>query len=337
MTAKFVDYYRVLGVARDADEATIKKAFRQLARQYHPDVTRGNKVLEAKFKDISEAYAVLSDPDKRHQYDGYNETTGDLLRNVARENSRDRFTRSQPAATAETKPDPTGNGFSDFFDSLFGAKRQSKQKAEKGGDRQVPIEIQLHEAYAGTKKSVRVDRDEPCTACSGKGQQGNSACRPCQGSGLQSKPKAVDVQIPAGVRTGSRVRIMGEGGLGRGGGDAGDLYLNITVRPHPFYELQENGDILLDLPIMPAEAALGIELQVPTLGGRVTMKIPAGTQGGQQFRLRGRGLPKLRGHGQADQLVKIRIAVPQTLTLDERDLYLQLGRLQRENPRRHLL
>jgi DnaJ-class molecular chaperone len=345
LAAKYQDYYRILGVERAAGDGEIKRAFRTLARQYHPDATRGNKALESKFKDINEAYEVLSDPEKRARYDSIQHDTyrgftnaRDAMRADA-EGAAAKARAQAPTGTDDDKGDATGSGFSEFFNSLFGGKQGGfgRKKASRGDDRQLPVEILLSEAFTGTKKTVSVDRDETCGTCAGFGQQTGSACKTCRGTGAVSTRKQLDVKIPAGVRTGSRVRIAGEGNPGRHGGEAGDLYLNVTVRAHTYFEPQDNGDILLELPLSPPEAALGIDVQVPTLSGRVMMKIPAGTQSNQIFRLRGRGLPRIKETGHADQLVKVRITVPQTLTLEERDLYLQLGRMQRDNPRRHLI
>jgi DnaJ-class molecular chaperone len=342
VTAKYQDYYRILGVERGASDSEIKRAFRTLARQYHPDTTRGNKILEAKFKDVNEAYEVLSDPEKRARYDAIQFDTYrgfSNAREAMRADAEGTAARARAQATDDDKGDATATGFSEFFNSLFGGKSGNfgRKKASRGDDRQQPVEILLAEAYTGTRKTVGVDRDETCGTCAGFGQQAGATCKTCRGQGTVATRRQLEVKIPAGVRTGSRVRIAGEGNPGRHGGEAGDLYLNVTVKPHAYFEPQENGDVLLELPLTPAEAALGIDVQVPTLSGRVMMKIPAGTQSSQTFRLRGRGLPRIKEKGQADQLVKVRITVPQTLTLEERDLYLQLGRLQRENPRRHLI
>ncbi|MBC7544430.1 MAG: DnaJ domain-containing protein [Candidatus Sericytochromatia bacterium] len=345
MAAKYQDYYRILGIERGADETEVKRAFRRLAREYHPDANKGNKLLEAKFKDLNEAYEVLSDPEKRARYDSLQHDTFRNFTNV-RESMRANAEGAAAAARAqaaheEKAADATGSGFSEFFDSLFGSKRaafnRQKKTQQRGDDRQVPVEIQLGEAFTGTRKTISAEREETCVACGGFGQQANAPCKVCRGQGTVSHRRQLEVKIPAGVRTGSRVRIAGEGNPGRHGGDVGDLYLNVTVKGHAYFEPQENGDILLELPLTPPEAALGIDVQVPTLSGRVMMKIPAGTQSNQLFRLRGRGLPRIKEKGNADQLVKVRITVPQTLTLEERDLYLQLGRMQRDNPRRSLI
>jgi DnaJ-class molecular chaperone len=345
VTAKYQDYYRILGVERGAGDTEIKRAFRQLARRYHPDATRGNKLLESKFKDINEAYEVLSDPEKRAKYDGIQHDTYrgfTNARDAMRADAEGAAARAKPPATDDDKTDATGSGFSEFFNSLFGGKPGKpngfgRKKAARGDDKQLPVEILLSEAFTGVRKTVSVEREETCSTCAGFGQQAGATCRTCRGQGTVATRKQLEVKIPAGVRTGSRVRIAGEGNPGRHGGEPGDLYLNVTVRPHGYFEPQDNGDILLELPLTPPEAALGIDVQVPTLSGRVTMKIPAGTQSNQIFRLRGRGLPRIKETSNADQLVKVRITVPQTLTLEERDLYLQLGRMQRDTPRRHLI
>ncbi len=341
LTAKYQDYYRILGVERGAGESEIKRAFRSLARQYHPDTNRGNKALESKFKDINEAYEVLSDPEKRAHYDAIQFDSYRGFSNAREAMRADAETaRAKTEAADDERADATGSGFSEFFNSLFGGKQGGfgrKKTASRGDDRQLPVEILLSEAFSGIRKTVNVDRDETCGTCAGFGQQAQATCKTCRGQGTVASRKQLEVKIPAGVRTGSRVRIAGEGNPGRHGGDAGDLYLNVTVRAHAYFEPQDNGDVLLELPLSPPEAALGIDVQVPTLSGRVMMKIPAGTQSNQVFRLRGRGLPRIKDKSPADQLVRIRITVPQTLTLEERDHYLQLGRMQRDNPRRHLI
>jgi DnaJ-class molecular chaperone len=315
MAVEFRDYYKTLGVDRNADDKTIKSAFRKLARKHHPDVNKGQ---DARFKEINEAYEVLSDPEKRRRYD----TLGpDWQR--------------QPHAPPGGFE---GGDFSDFFRTIFGdlgarggdffggAPRGGRRR---GGDVQAAVEISLDEAFQGARKAFTLEGQAPCATCRGAGNVNGQSCPTCGGGGWQSTRRQIDVRIPAGVRTGQRVRVAGEGDEG------GDLYLEITVAGHPFFE-RKGDDILLELPITAPEAALGAAMEVPTLKGRVSMKVPPGTSSGRTFRLRGYGMPKPKNAGAGDQLVKAKIVLPSSLTEEETELYRKLKDLRADNPRAYL-
>jgi molecular chaperone DnaJ len=203
-------------------------------------------------------------------------------------------------------------------------------RRRRGQDVQAAIEITLDEAHAGARKSLTLEMEEPCATCQGAGHVGGKACAACGGQGWQRARRQIDVKIPAGVRSGQRVRVSGEGGNAAGG--RGDLYLLVTVAPHPQFE-RKGDDILLDLPLTAPEAALGAMVEVPTLRGKVSMKIPTGTSSGRTFRLPGYGMPRPRGAGAGDQLVKVRIVMPANLTGEERELYEKLKALRADNPR----
>ncbi len=336
MGVEFKDYYRILGVDRNADDKAVKSAYRRLARKHHPDVAKTKDAGE-RFKEISEAYEVLSDPEKRRRYD----TLGpDWQRHV-----------QQGAAGApggfrvEYQGDPGDLGdFSEFFRSVFGdlgGRRAGRagfdaeewlgaRRPRRGQDVQAAVEITLEEAFSGTRRTFALDLDEPCPTCQGSGNVKGKPCDACRGNGWQRARRQVDVKIPAGVRSGQRVRVSGEGGGAAGA--RGDLYLEVTVSPHPAFE-RKGDDIHLTLPITAPEAALGTTLEVPTLRGKVSMKIPPATSSGRVFRLPGYGMPRLKGAGAGDQLVTVRIVMPSEPSAAEKELYEKLMALRRDNPR----
>ena len=338
MALEFKDYYRTLGVDRGADSNAIKSAYRKLARKYHPDVAKGK---EEQFKEVTEAYEVLSDPEKRQRYD----TLGPDWQRHA----------TGPAGGPGggfTYTTGEGADFSDFFRTIFGdlGARSGRGgrgvsvedllggdlrggRGRRGGDVQASVEITLEEAYRGARKALSMEADEPCPTCHGSGHVGGKSCPTCSGTGWQRTRREIDVRIPAGVKTGQRVRVSGEGG-GQAGA-RGDLYLMVTVAAHPLLERKAD-DLSLELPITAAEAALGATVEVPTLRGRVSMKIPPATSSGRTFRLPGYGMPRLKGAGSGDQLVRVRIVMPSDLTSAERDLYEQLKTLRQDNPRAYL-
>ena len=340
MAVEFKDYYKILGVDRKADDKTIKSAYRKLARKYHPDVNKGK---DDKFKEISEAYEVLSDPEKRRRYD----TLGPDWQRYAQQTPPDGGFRTEHFEGA--------GDFSDFFRTIFGdlggGTRASAGRGRgpgfrvedlfgdasragrgRGSDVQAAVEISLDEAFHGARKSFTMEGQEPCPTCRGAGNVNGNSCETCGGSGWQRTQRQLDVRIPAGVRTGQRVRVSGEGGDGSAGGGRGDLYLEITVAPHPQFE-RKGDDILLELPITAPEAALGATVEVPTLKGKVSMKIPPATSSGRTFRLRNYGMPKPKNAGAGDQLVKVKIVLPSLLTEEETQLYQQLKALRTDNPR----
>lgn len=358
------DYYEVLGVSRDADEETIKKAYKKLAKQYHPDLNPDSKTAEEKFKEINEAYSVLSDPNERARYD--------------------QFGHDGPGAGAGGfGGNPFGGGgfsggfgggnfggFGDIFETFFGggfSQQQDPNAPTRGNDMRVDLQVSFEEAAKGCSKEITINRYEACSKCHGTGaapgtdrikctQCGGSGkirfnqttpfgqfqtvktcprcggtgstikepCPDCHGSGRMRKNRKLVVNVPAGVDNGSRLRMAGEGEGGKNGGSAGDLFIYISVRPHKIF-LRDGDNVFLEQNISFAEAALGAEIEVPTLDGNVKLDIPEGTQTGTTFRLRGRGFPKLRGYGRGDQHVKVKVVTPTRLTNEQKDLLRQLG------------
>jgi molecular chaperone DnaJ len=343
MAVEYRDYYKILGVDRKADEKTIKSAYRKLARKYHPDVNKGN---DAKFKEIAEAYEVLSDPEKRRRYD----TLGPDWQRYAQP------PQGGHGGGFRTEHFEGEGDFSDFFRTIFGdfgargGARASGGRSRggfsvedlfggaasgarsRGSDVQAAVEISLEEAFNGARKTFSLEGQEPCSTCHGSGHVNGKACETCGGSGSQRSQRQLDVRIPAGVKTGQRVRVSGEGAGAGKGGARGDLYLEITVAPHPLFE-RKGDDILFEVPITAPEAALGATVEVPTLKGKVSMKIPPATSSGRTFRLRTYGMPKPKGAGAGDQLVKVKIVFPSSLTDEETRLYQQIKALRTDNPR----
>jgi len=345
MAVEFKDYYKILGVDRQADDRAIKSAYRRLARKHHPDVAKSKDAGE-RFKEISEAYEVLSDPEKRRRYD----TLGPDWQ---------RYAQTPPGGGFRVEYGEGDAGdFSDFFRTIFGdlgvrmgrgqrgpdlgglgeelfggAFRGRERARARGQDVQTSVEITLEEAFQGARKMLAMELEEPCPTCHGSGNVGGKPCVTCQGSGWQRTTRQLDVKIPAGVRTGQRVRVSGEGGVGPGG--RGDLYLVVTVSPHPLFE-RKGDDIHLSLPVTAPEAALGGTLEVPTLRGKVSMKVPPATSSGRTFRLPGYGMPRLKGGGSGDQLVTVKIVMPSNLTQEEQEIYTRLKGLRSDNPRAYL-
>jgi DnaJ-class molecular chaperone len=340
MAVDFKDYYRILGVDRKADDKTIKSAYRRLARKHHPDVAKG-KDSGDRFKEINEAYEVLSDPDKRRRYDSLGADWQS-------------YAQAPPGGPGGGFRVEYGDGggagdFSDFFRTIFGDMTgrggsrgegvrledlfQGGGRSVRGGDVQAGIEITLDEAFQGARKTFAMDLEEPCPTCHGSGHVKRQPCPTCGGSGAQAVRRQVDVKIPAGVKSDQRVRVAGEGAGGAGA--RGDLYLSVTVAPHPFFE-RKGDDIHLALPVTAPEAALGTTMEVPTLRGKVSMKIPPATSSGRTFRLPGYGMPRLKGGGAGDQLVSVKIVMPSDVTPAERELYEKLKGLRTDNPRAYL-
>lgn len=326
MAVQFRDYYETLGVPRTATEDEIRKQYRKLAREHHPDVNPGNKGAEEKFKEINEAYQVLSDKDKRKQYDelGPNGQAGSDFRTPpdweggARAGFRD-FS------------DAFGNGggqggFSDFFEGLFGRGGGRGRGAfrSSGENIEAEIGIRLEDAHHGATTRVTLEASETCPECGGSGIKDGKTCPRCRGAGVIRRPKSLDVTIPKGVRDGSVIRLAGQGEPGVNGGPPGDLLLRVRLEPHPLFRVVDRDDLEIELPAAPWEAALGTKVQVPTLDGPVEMTIRAGTQGGQRLRLRGQGLNRRDG-GRSDLYARIRIVNPPKLTSKEKDLYQKLA------------
>jgi DnaJ-class molecular chaperone len=334
MAVKFQDYYEVLGVTRSATADDIKKAYRKLARKYHPDVNPDDKTAEEKFKDVGEAYAVLSDPEKRQRYDqlGENWKAGaDFTPPPGWEGGRvdvgdlsDLFGAGRSAG-----------GFSDFFETLFGARggrRAGASFAMRGEDVEAAIELSLEEAHHGVTRTITLHTTVVCPTCNGRGVQDKQPCATCRGMGRVRRPKTLDVTIPAGVRHGSVIRLAGQGEAGTGQAPAGDLLLHVQLRPHALFHALGEGDVELELPVTPWEAALGAKVRVPTIENSVDMTVPAGAQSGQRLRLRGQGLQR-RGSGRGDQYVRLKLVNPPTLTDNERALFEKLAAASRFNPR----
>jgi len=348
-----LDFYEVLGVSRDASDAELKTSYRRLAMQYHPDRNPNNPEAEEQFKACSEAYQVLSDPEKRAAYDRYGHAAFQNGGGAA----------GNPFQGAGFQGD-LGDIFGDIFGEMFGGgggRRQSR--VQRGRDLRYDLTLEFEEAVFGVEKEISIRRMEACgdcggtgaangkapvtcTQCAGRGQvrfqQGffsvaktctrcggtgttiTDPCTGCHGEGLQAKKHSILVRVPAGVEQDTRIRYQGEGEAGRFGGPAGDLYVILTVKAHKFFE-RDGDDLHCVMPISFPQAALGTELQIETLEGAATIKIPEGTQNGKEFRLRNKGVPHLNERGQGDLIVEIRVATPSKLSKQQKELLRQLG------------
>jgi molecular chaperone DnaJ len=341
------DYYELLGVHRNSTDAELKRAYRRLAHEHHPDKNPGDKAAEDKFKEISEAYAVLSDAQKRAYYDQYGVAPG-----------------TQGAGPGGFGGAGMGDIFGDIFEEFFGGNR-GRGRATSGDDLRYNLRISFENAALGITTKILVPRWErcpdcdglgarskdgvvTCTACRGAGQirmqQGffsisracsrcngegrviTDPCKTCNGRKRVERERTLQVKIPGGVETGNTIRLTGEGELGAQGGPPGDLYVYLTVEEHPLF-LREGQDIICEVPVSLSQAALGTEIEVPTLTGNSKLKIPAGTQPGHVFRLKGKGFPHLRGSGSGDQLCRILVEVPTRLTAKQKELLQEFERL----------
>ncbi len=343
------DLYQVLGVTRNASAEEIKKAYRKLARRYHPDVNPGNKQAEERFKEISQAHDVLSDPDKRKLYDEFGVEGVQAGFDAARARAQNEWIRQHAAGSSPFGEAAGGFGryanFEDLFGGVFGAG--GRPAAEPGQDLEASLEIGLLDAVKGLSTQVSIDRPEPCATChgsgndpasettcpecqgrgrvqmargpvsferlcprcGGRGRTGTRACPTCGGRGQTLRQERLTVHIPAGVDAGSRVRVAGKGAPGIGNGPPGDLYIVIHVRPHPVLE-RRDADLYLDVPITVGEAALGGTIDVPTPDGQVRVKGPAGSQSGRLLRVRAHGVPALKGGRRGDFYVRLMVHVP---------------------------
>ena len=350
------DYYEVLGVQKGADAKDIKKAYRKVAMQYHPDKNPGDKTAEEKFKEAAEAYEVLNDPEKRARYDQYGHagvsngggfSGGGMTMDDIFSQFNDIFGDS-------------GSPFSEFFGG--GGRRRGRARGEQGSNLRIKLALTLEEIAHGAKKKIKVKKQTTCDVCRGSGAKDSSSvdtCSTCRGSGVVRKVKStflgqmqttaacptcqgtgtvvtascpkckgdgriygeetIEIDIPAGVAEGMQLSVSGKGNAGRKGGPPGDLYISIEEKPRP--ELQRDGENLIyDLYLNLADAALGTSLEVPTIEGRVKIKIPAGTQSGKIFRLKEKGLPSLQNYGKGDQLIHVNVWTPKKLTAEEREL-----------------
>lgn len=356
------DYYEVLGVSKDASEQDIKKAYRRLARQYHPDVNKDDPTAEEKFKEISEAYQVLSNAEARERYDRFGHAA---------------FERGGAGAGGG---DPFGGfggfggfeGFDDIFDMFFGGGGGGRRHANaprKGADLRYDLELDFKDAAFGLETEITIPRTEtcdhchgnqaepgtpirtcpdcggsgevrqvrqtafgrfvnvqPCQRCRGEGKVVETPCTKCRGVGTVRRERTIQVKIPAGVDDGHRLRLAGEGEAGERGGPPGDLYVFIRVRPHEFFRREQN-DVYCEVPISFVQAALGDEIEVPTLQGTAKLKVPEGTQSGTRFRLKGHGIPDVRGYGRGDQYVVTRVVTPTKLSSKQRELLREFARV----------
>jgi molecular chaperone DnaJ len=364
------DYYQVLGVPKNASAAEIKKAYRKLAQQYHPDANPGNKAAEDRFKEISAAHDVLGDEDKRRQYD--------QVRDMAASGfGAGGFGGGGFPGGGRVRFEDLG-GFDvgdlgDLFGGLFGgAARGRGRRTMRGADLETDVTVSFDEAMSGTTVPVRLQGPAPCETCHGSGaapgtspvdcpqcgglgqvavNQGpfqmsqtcprchgagrivESPCPTCGGTGSRRRARTFQVRVPAGVKDGARIRLSGKGESGSAGGPTGDLFVRVRVRPHAFFG-RNGSDLTVTLPVTFAEAALGANVEVPTLNGPVTMKVPPGTPNGKTFRLKGKGAPRRNGRG--DLLVTVDVQVPRKLSKQERELLERLSQMETESPRRRL-
>jgi molecular chaperone DnaJ len=351
--------YESLGVPKNASQDEIKKAYRKLVRQYHPDKNPGDAAAEARFKELQAAYDILSDPEKRKQYDTFGSANG------------------RPG------PGPTNFDFGDFdlgdiFGGLFGGRGRggpaSEPRGQRGNDVEVEVRVSFEDSLKGLQTTVPVQLElachtchgtgaapgtapkmcpecdgsgvvatsqglfalqQPCRRCRGMGTIVETPCPTCRGSGRERRTKRYTVRIPAGVKDGTRIRLKGKGEAGYGGAAAGDLYVVTRVEPSKLYE-RRNDDLLLDVPVTFDEAALGAEVEIPTPDGRVSLKVPAGSQDGKLLRVKGRGAPKLKGTGRGDLLARLRVTVPGKLSKAQRQALEEFQKASRTNPRERL-
>ncbi len=350
------DYYEVLGVSKGASDDEIKKAYRKLAKKYHPDLNPGDKTAEANFKEVNEAYEILSDKDKRARYDQFGHAGVDpnFNPNGGGFGGFGGFT--------DMGDIDLGDLFGSFFGGGFGGGGGSRRNApQKGETIRAGVTITFEEAAFGCEKEVTVSRTEQCDVCKGTGcapgttaevcpdchgsgtvriQRGGGGfsfstttscpkcrgtgkiihqpCKTCGGAGSVRRQKKLAVTIPAGIDNGQAVSLRGQGGAGRNGGPAGDLLIGVTVKPHPIFR-REGTAVYMDQPVSFVQAALGAELEIPTIDGNVKYEMPEGTQSGTTFRLRGKGIPSLGGRGRGDQYVTVKVKVPTGLNKEQKD------------------
>jgi len=336
------DYYKTLGVGRTATAAEIKKAYRKLARKYHPDVNPENPDAEKKFKEIQEAYAVLSDNDRRKQYDTFGRVEGgpgggfDPFRQASsswRDAGGFRVDFGDAAGA--------GRGFQDLgdiFGDIFGGRGRAAKtgpRRQRGTDQVVEIEINFGDAVGGTSVTIPVQRQVRCATCSGSGSANQTVCPSCHGSGILISTERLRVKIPEGVADGQRVRVAGKGAEGRGGGEPGNLFVRVRVRVDPFFK-REGDDIHTTIPLTFSEAYRGSEIEVGTVHGPVRAKVPAGTNSGRIFRLRGKGVRNTKTRAYGDHLYTVHVVVPKVLSPAGEEAARTVAELYQSNPREGL-
>jgi molecular chaperone DnaJ len=387
------DYYAILGVDRNAKPEAIRKAYRHLARKYHPDLNPGDKKAEEKFKEISEAYEILSDEKKRKIYDQYGFYADNIPQDGFRAGTQggagpgggfggfdfSGFDFSNFGAAEGTEEEARGGfggAFRDLFSQIFsrGERAHEREGPQRGSDLEHHVRLGFWDAIRGTQLRLTMARNEECTTCHGTGTASGPAvtcktcggtgklsqqiaamrfsgpcpecggsgrqrpkCPTCGGSGLVRKPETFDVRIPAGVDTGSRVRVAGKGNAGLNGGPRGDLYIITEVAPHPIFE-RKGDNIYVKVPVTVTEAALGAKVEVPTLDGPAVIRIPPGTQSGQTLRLRGKGAPSLRGEAglRGDEFIEVQVVVPRVADERTKEILRELARLNPQDPRANL-
>lgn len=336
------DYYEIMGVARNTSQEDLKKAYRRLARQYHPDLHSGSRKsqMEQKFKELNEAYEVLGNPEARKKYDRYGHRWQEA---EAYEKAR-RQAGAGPGMGPEFEfREGYGEGFDfgDIFETFFrqrsrpGTGAGFKGFATKGEDLETAVRLTLREVMSGATRLVELSEPIPCSTCGGMGGVQGRMCPTCGGAGRRNEVKTIEVKIPVGVQHGTRVRVAGKGAPGLQGGKRGDLYLTVELVPDQVFR-PEGADVHVTLPIWPWEAALGADVLAPTLTGAVRIKVPPGSRSGEKLRLKGKGLhtsSKQRG----DLLITLQIVMPSPLTEQDRQLFEQLGKEPRQDPRADLL
>ncbi len=329
----YKDYYKVLGVSKTATEGEIKKAYRALARQYHPDLNPGDKDAEHKFKDINEAYEVLSDKDKREKYDRFGSDWGRAQSTGGGFNWDQYASRPGGFRVDYGEPGAGGANFSDFFETLFGGmggQRTSgvygSARSQRGQSVEHAIDVSLAEVQSGTQRTLQLEQAEACPTCNGSGVTGRTICPTCGGTGISGRStRTINVRIPAGVETGSRIRVAGEGGPGLGGGQRGDLILIVNVLADDRYQ-REGNDLHTSVNVDLYTLLLGGKIKVTLVDGRaLSLNVPAETQNGRTFRLRAQGLPSLRDSTvRGDLFVKVQAQLPTQLSEKQRELVMAL-------------
>jgi molecular chaperone DnaJ len=354
-----LDLYVILGLEHGATESEIKRAYRRLARRYHPDINPGDRAAEARFRQILEAYETLIDPERRSRYDSGSPIGG----------GEDRRTSGFEGFDFSGRGGDHAATFGDLFAEVFTSRGAQRPAAERGADLHHTLALSFEEAFNGTRRTVTVTRRETCRTCEGtgvtrvttgaclvcqgagsvrtvrghmvfsrscpgcggSGQQRPRPCEPCGGTGHQTRAESVTVRIPAGVSDGERIRVAGRGNAGLRGGEAGDLYITVQVAPHPRYR-REGDDLFISVPIAIHEAALGARIDVPTPDGGAKVRVPPGTQSGQRFHLRGRGVATRDGR-RGDLVVEVKLVLPRLLDERSKELLREFGRINGENVR----